>query len=528
MAKIFNRVSNKKPKRNVFDLSHERKFSMNMGDLVPIFCQEVVPGDTFRMNTEILMRLAPMTAPMMHRVDVYTHFFFVPNRLVWTEWEKFITGGDDGSYQGDFAPVFPYFSSPSSNAVAWYNQYVKSGTLMDYLGLPIPSNTGSVNAEYRFSALPFRAYRLIYEEYYRDQNLMSKYEFSKSSGRDTDYELFKLMKRCWEKDYFTSCLPYAQKGYPVRFADGDVYYSNPNRNQAQRMQKVDGTNFTGTASALSHSSATTQTAALQNAQGQLVNLDPNGTLKAPGITISDFRRAISLQKWLEKNARSGSRYTEFIKSHYGVKSSDARLQRPEYLGGGKSPIRISEVLQHSESNNTPQGTMSGHGISAGNSNSFKRFFEEHGMIIGLVSVLPRTTYQQGLPRFFSKDDPFDFYFPEFAHIGEQEVLNKELLMTSYSPTYNDAVFGYQSRYAEYKYIPSTVHGDFKGNMDFWHMGRKFSESPGAYPALNPNFVTADPTHRVFAVDDPAVHKLWVQCYNNVQAIRPIPFFSDPS
>ena len=239
-------------------------------------------------------------------------------------------------------------------------------------------------------------------------------------------------------------------------------------------------------------------------------------------TINELRRAFQLQKWLERNARSGSRYTEVLRAHFGVKSSDARLQRPEYLGGGRQKVSISEVLQTSEtSENSPQGEMAGHGISIGNTNRFKAFFEEHGYVMGIMSVLPRTAYQQGIPKHLQKFDRFDYYWREFAHIGEQEIKYSEIMVRNTSQG-NNATFGYAPRYAEYKYIPSTVHGDMKDTLRAWHLGRYFE----TVPALNASFVKADPSTRIFNVQG-NYHHLWAHIYNNVKAIRPMPVFGEP-
>lgn len=472
-----------------------------MGDLVPIYLQEVVPGDKFQVNTEMLMRFAPMVAPVMHRMNVYTHYFFVPNRLVFNGWEDFITGGDDGLD----ATVFPEM---------WiYNltvQHFGNGTLADYLGVPTPP--AEITNTIKVSALPFRAYQLIYNEYYRDQNLQDKVALTKDSvvtGPEFA-AITALRKRAWEKDYLTSALPFAQRGgevsipSTVNYKDAAQFQftTQPTANQAIQVQA--GTNPTP----------------LKAVDGNVITEIDN--IDSVDITVNDLRRAKKLQEWLEKNARAGSRYIEQILSHFGVMSSDARLQRPEYLGGGKTPVTISEVLSTVETATVPQGNMAGHGIAVGNSNRFRRGFEEHGYIFGIMSVLPRTAYQQGVPRMLSKIDKFDYYWPEFANLGEQEVLNKEVYANFVSGN-PEGTFGYQSRYAEYKFGQSSVHGDFKGNLSHWHMGRIFSSQP----ALNGSFVTSDPTHRIFAVTEPSTHKLYAQIYNEVKAIRPMPVFGTP-
>lgn len=515
--KIFNQGMASKPKRSMFDLGHERKFSMNMGQLIPILCEEVVPGDTFQMNTEVLMRLAPLVSPVMHRVNVYTHFFFVPNRLIWDEWKDFITGGDKGNKN----PVFPHFLLNGASS-----SYFAPGTLADYLGIA----TGNLTeAGYKINALPFRAYANIYNEYYRDQNLQDPIEFLLSSGTSNgDWPLVRDVRtRAWEKDYFTSALPWTQKGGDVTLpmsGDAPVKLRAPGQIGTQKFLNADTRVPFSDEDVMSGANGSLKPSFAQNGV-----IDPGNTLYADlsqvsSSTIEELRRATKLQMWLEKNARSGSRYIEQILAHFGVRSSDARLQRPEFLGGGKTPVTISEVLQTSSTDaSSPQANMAGHGIAVGNSHSFKKFFEEHGYVIGIMSVLPRTAYQQGTRRVFKKFDRFDYYWPEFAQLGEQPVYNYELF-DQHGVFDDNQTFGYQSRYSEYKYIPSSVHGDFKSNLSYWHMGRQFAN----LPTLNEEFIKADPTHRIFAVSDPTKAKLYVQIYNNLKAIRPMPYFNVPN
>ena len=496
---------------------------MNMGALIPILCEEVVPGDTFKMNTEVLLRMAPLVAPVMHRVNVYTHFFFVPNRLIWSEWEDKITGGEDGLKN----PVLPYIQLKDSNT-----DYFKSGSLADYLGCASNDN-GNYSLDNKVNALPFRAYAQIWNDYYRDQNLQAKIAISKASGEDTSDILIKRVRN-WEKDYFTSSLPWTQRGGDVSVPLTGEAIVKLDIGLGDRSQSVFNSDGSVNAS-VKGLYAEGGTGKFINGDYQNQLIDPNDTLYADlsegaGAPINELRRATRLQQWLEKNARGGARYIEQMLVHFGVRSSDARLQRPEYLGGGKSPVVISEVLQTAATDETsPQGNMAGHGISVGNSHGFKKFFEEHGFVIGIISVLPRTSYQQGTRRIFRKFDKFDYYFPSFANLGEQEVFRTELYNTynESSENYNK-VFGYQSRYAEYKYIPSSVHGDFRiedNGLDKWHMGRTFAAAPN----LNGTFVSSiDVPQRNFAITDPAVPKLYVQVYNDLTAMRPLPFFSEPT
>ncbi len=549
MANIFNSIRMKRPRRNAFNLSYESKLTLNMGELVPIMCMPVVPGDKFRVKTESLVRLAPLVAPMMHRVNVFTHYFFVPNRLVWNQWEDFITKGADG----EDIPVLPSFRLSPDLVSSNPSQLFGDGTLWDYLGLPSlkgiggaefpnPSPNGvSVPQNYRVSSLPFRAYQLIYNEYYRDQNLTEPVDISLLSGfEDTLHalNLLQLRRRAWEKDYFTSALPWLQRGPEVSVpiqGSGDTldvkYFGNTGKNQlwmdSNRRDFENGVAYDSVFSAENSVKAARLVAVNGGVNNRAPELNPNGTLKVRvdemGININDLRTSSALQRWFERNARGGSRYIEQILSHFGVRSSDARLQRPQFLGGGRMPISVSEVLQTSSTDETsPQANMAGHGISAGINNGFKHYFEEHGYIIGIMSITPRSGYQQGVPRDFTKFDNMDFYFPEFAHLSEQEIKNQELFVSE-DTEYNNGTFGYTPRYAEYKYHQSEAHGDFRGNLSFWHLNRIFEDKPN----LNTTFVECKPSNRVFATSETEDDKFWVQMYQDVKALRLMPKYGTP-
>jgi hypothetical protein len=508
MKNLFNSIKLTKPKSNSFDLSHDVKLSTQMGQLTPILTLECVPGDKFNLGCESLVRFAPLIAPVMHRMDVTMHYFFVPNRILWSNWEKFITDANSGIVAPYIvADVFePQFANPG--------QAGNSNKTADYLGLPIPPN-GSVPTN--VSALPFAAYQCIYNEYYRDQNLQAPIDYKLNDGSNNlSYqrirELCSLRNRAWEHDYFTASLPFAQKGaavdIPLGSIDGnvEVFYDN-----------ASGTTLNGTPASI-------------NVQGQPAADITNDRLyaKTDGVdieptTINDLRRAYRLQEWLEKNARGGTRYIESILSHFGVRSSDARLQRPEYITGVKTPVVVSEVLNTTgEDGGLPQGNMAGHALSISSGKSGSYYCEEHGYIIGIMSVMPKTAYQQGIPRTFLKNDTLDYYFPSFANIGEQAVEKQELY--AYTSQKNDT-FGYVPRYAEYKYMPSRVAGEFRTTLDYWHLGRIFATEPN----LNSTFIECTPaqTTRIFAVED-GVDPLYCHVYNKIQAVRPMPKFGTPT
>jgi hypothetical protein len=510
-----------RPQTNTFDLSHDRKFSGRIGELMPISVMEVVPGDKFNIKATNLTRFAPLITPIMHQASVYCHFFFVPNRILWPNWENFISGGEDGLAD----PTFPTvdLTIPTQYGIQ---------TLADYLGLPTGNQITNV------SALPFAAYQKIYQDYYRDENLITKTDVTLSDGTQspTDIiELSSMKKRAWQHDYYTSALPWTQRGPEATIPLGTtapIQYVHANNATSLKNSStgalIGNYTFDG-ASALETKAGGYLSADLpsptylevDNSESLVANLT-----SATASSINDLRRAFRLQEWLERNARGGARYIEIITAHFGVRSSDARLQRPEFLGGSSTPITISEVLQTSAnaSEPTPQGNMAGHGVSVGSSNYVSYRAEEHGYIIGIMSVMPKTAYQQGVPKHWKKLDKFDYYWPSFANIGEQPIYNEELY---HQNTAEDAeVFGYTPRYAEYKYIPSTVHGEFRDSLKFWHMGRIF----GSKPTLNQDFIEcdSDEVKRVFALPEESTEHLYVYLHNEVKATRLMPYFGTPT
>lgn len=541
----------KKPGRSKFDMSYENKLTLDMGQLVPIFQMDVVPGDIIKNHSEIFIRFMPLLAPIMHQVDCYLHWFFVPYRLVWEDWKKFISEGD-GSSGVQVSPQFPRVP------IGTFDGAIGQNSLCDYLGY---YTTGSGNDE-EVSLLPLRAYQMIYNEYYRDESIQPPNLFSVQSGsvdpRPTSAiapqltggtnltkaqaiaNLVTLRYRDWEKDYFTSALAEPQRGY-----EAEVLLKNlaPNTGigESDTLVQSKGTILDTISPKVAGSLSsgdikTTSTGVLQDSSGTSIMIqsstsganDSNGyhrhllNLSDLGFTINELRLANSIQKWLERANIGGNRYIEQILSFFGVRVPDYTLQRPQFLGGGRQPVKFSEVLQTSSTDSTsPQGNMAGHAFSLGSNNGFKFRANEHGLVLGIMSVRPRTAYFQGLSRFLSKFDKFDFYFPQFAHLSEQEVLTKELYNTPTSGI-RDTVFGYQERYAEYKFKNNEIHGSFQGNLDYWHLGRRFS----GQPYLNDSFLTCTPSNRIFAVPSGNDH-LYCQVYNNCQAVRPMPKHARP-
>lgn len=478
------------------DLSHDIKFTGNMGELIPVACFEALPGDVINHEAAALIRTQPLVTPVMHKAEVKLHTFFVPYRILHDKFEDFITGGRDGLD----ATVLPTITLPS----------VAVGSLADYFGIPATASPVTV------SAFPFRAYTHIYNNFYRDQDLIAPLTENLSSGPDSTTSTT-LKNACWDKDYFTKARTAAQKGSSVTVpltgnAPVAVNSSAPATvNPAVRVN--DGTY---------HAIRTPSASPVDNILNSVNNATSSNYLFADlasvsGISINDLRLVVALQRFKENMMRYGSRYNERLEAFFGIRNLDARLQLPEYLGGGTQILQFSEVLQTAEGAN-PTGTLRGHGIGAMRSNRYKTKIPEYGIIMTLMCVRPKTQYMDGLHKMWSRTVKEDFYQPELENLGSQAVQNREVYMAHSSPM---GTFGFVPRYEEYRTIESRVAGDFRTTLDSWHMARKFTSDP----ALNQTFVEANPTTRVYAVTS-ADHLL---CYinHNIYARRRLAKFSKP-
>ena len=534
--------------RSRFDRSASVKTSFNVGDIVPFYVEEVLPGDTFQVKSSKVVRMQTLLTPMMDNVYLDTYYFFVPNRLVWQHWKEFCGENTESAWIPETEYNVPQIVSPTGTGWA-------VGSIADYFGIPTGVPGLSVNA------LPFRAYALIMNEWFRDQNLQDPLvvplDDSTVIGVNTGTFVTDVAKgglpyiASKYHDYFTSCLPSPQKGPDVVIPVASV----GNLPVVPLDDKVPDSLIS---QHTYHASFINGTPASSGTRSITFNL-PNGVQRpgAPGgssgsdtsvpiinnlwalqdpyakaATINQLRMAFQIQKFYEQQARGGSRYTEVVRSFFGVTSPDARLQRPEYLGGNRIPINVNQVIQQSgtEASGTPQGTVVGMSQTTDSHDDFMKSFTEHGFIIGVICARYDHTYQQGLNRMWSRKDKFDYYWPVFANIGEQAVKNKEIYATgSAEGSKDDEVFGYQEAWADYRYKPSQVTGEMRSqydkSLDVWHLADDYSQ----LPTLSDSWIREDKTNvdRVLAVTSKVSNQLFADIYVTNYATRPMPMYSVP-
>lgn len=522
--------------RSRFDRSSSVKTSFNVGDIVPFYVEEVLPGDTFQVRSSKVVRMQTLLTPMMDNVYLDTYYFFVPNRLVWNHWKEFCGENTESAWIPETEYNIPQLVSPANDG--W-----KVGSIADYFGIPTGVPGLSVNA------LPFRAYALIMNEWFRDQNLQDPLvvplDDSTVTGVNTGTFVTDVAKgglpyiASKYHDYFTSCLPSPQKGPDVTIpvAQAGNYPVVPLADKVPSSLIASQKYTANSGGVINFASDGTQKGLLASgssdpSQPVINNLWAVADTNAQAATINQLRLAFQIQKFYEQQARGGSRYTEVVRSFFGVTSPDARLQRPEYLGGNRVPINVNQVIQQSgtESTGTPQGTVVGMSQTTDTHDDFIKSFTEHGFIIGVVVARYDHTYQQGLNRMWSRKDKFDYYWPVFANIGEQAVKNKEIFATgSAAGSKDEEVFGYQEAWADYRYKPSQVTGEMRSqyeqSLDVWHLADDYSQ----LPTLSDSWIREDKTNvdRVLAVTSQVSNQLFADIYVTNYATRPMPMYSVP-
>ena len=531
--------------RSKFDRSFSLKTSFNVGDIVPFYVDEVLPGDTFDVKTSKVVRMQTLITPIMDNIYLDTYYFFVPNRLVWEHWKQFNGENTESAWLPSTEYSIPQLTAPSGG---W-----SVGTIADYMGIP----TGVANLS--VSALPFRAYALICNEWFRDENLCDPLVVPTGdatvAGSNTvasveDYAKGATpYKAAKYHDYFTSCLPAPQKGPDVGIGlTGNVPVVGNGLALGLTNRSEFGGLYTSSNGSMNVGLAlfgkeTAPSGGSGNGFNGVVgvptseqlsgNLEKSGLVADLGalnsVTINQLRLAFQIQKLYEKDARGGTRYTEILKTHFGVTSPDSRLQRPEYLGGNRVPININQVVQNSATveGETPLGNVAGYSVTSDTHSDFRQSFTEHGFVIGVMVARYDHTYQQGIERFWSRKTRFDYYWPVLANIGEQAVLNKEIY--AQGTDVDDEVFGYQEAWGDYRYKPNRVTGEMRSqyaqSLDVWHLGDDYTK----LPSLSAEWIVEDKTNvdRVLAVTSTNANQLFADLYINNQTTRPMPMYSIP-
>ena len=535
---VFSSVLGNNVGRSVFDLSHVKRFTCDMGQLIPVYFDECVPGDTRKIGMQCVTRFQPLVAPILDSVDLTVHYFFVPTRLLMDkeeDWNTFLTGGKDGKDDSVSLPsyVFAFADGTSTDPHNPFSNGVYAGkySLWDYFGLPVTGKDNEIRVVNHVLSFPQRCYNLVWNEFYRDQNLCDEVSLNNNT----------VLYRAWKKDYFTSALPWQQRGLapalplsgtiPVSFDNPLILHDFKLGNRDDFTLPILATAVTQPYQPIGYdsygSSGTFEAGAeLKNvsctvSSGASVNLADGTT-----FDVATLRQCVQIQRWLELNARGGVRYTEFLRTHFGIAPKDEVLGRPQYIGGTKSNIVISEVLQTSATTDaSPQGNLAGHGLGASSDYICTFTSKEFGYIIGIASWMPKPSYQQGVNRIFTRKTKFDFYFPEFAHLSEQAVTNGEIYATGTSR--DNEIFGYQGAYNEMRYMPSFNCADMRDTFSYWHLGRIFDSAPN----LNAGFLTTNPKYSGGIRKDIFVSQnepgLLVQFANIVKAVRPLPVYGTP-